>query len=826
MNMKGSIRQKVARRRSRRTGSTLVLVVIMTAALSVVAASLLKLGGTERRLNKSNILHTKAQNAAEAMVDYGFAELKTRWRRQTSFPMNALRSEPLVIPPTTKSFFSGDGLIYDELQLVGGNVPPGEWRYIDPNDPSNLNDPQKGKLVFSRAVDIFGKAVVADPTLGRREAYCRQTLLVRDAPLFLHAVFYNMDLEFHPGPKMDMQGPVHSNGDIFVQAINRLRFHSTLNAAGDIIYGFKPNDGQITQTGNVFVKNADGNWTNFHKGGDKRNPSNYYDSRMGDDWREDATERWGGNVATVDHGVPKMNPVGIDDYIPDDPATGSNEKYNPAYALIEPLVPESHGNYKGADVREQQFAYKAGLVFKVDKVADPNAPGGYGYELNAYKYNRKRQTDPKSEPQLQDGLPKMQDLKLDKVEQKLGKPLLRVNRYAEDNRGDPTGGFYDRRQQVGMDVIEMDVGLLAEMINEGEERGGNEDPWNGQYKLNPGAAVDWNGIVYVELPYDESHSGREDKVMPAARNVALRLNNAKNVPNPDFSKKSGYDEGFTLATNGQLYVKGHFNSDGESSTGSSTETDDGKAEGSSEAAAALYADAITILSNNFDDSKTKKDPNQREATYTEVSAALVTGLLPAVPGGTARSGGAHNLPRFLEDWDGVEFRYRGSLVALYESEAGIEPMNSGHSKWYKPPERNWGYNELFGAGIYPPGTPNTRDFRRTDFQFINEEEYLAALNDVDGYSASSSSHGHGSSFCNQTSDEDSGNNGGENGGGNNGNGNNNGNNGHGNDADGNDNSNPGNSNDPDDDTDDDGTPGNSGNNGNNGNNGNGRGRDR
>lgn len=806
----------------RRSGSTLILVIIMTAALSLTAASLLKFGSNERRLNKSNILHTRAQNAAEVMVEYGFAELKTRWRRQASFPNNALQSNPLVIPPTAKSFFDGDGILYDALELVGGNVPPGEWRYIDPDDPANLNDPQKGKLVFSRGVDIYGKAVINDPILGAKDAYCRQTLLVRDAPLFLHAVFYNMDLEFHPGPRMEMQGPVHANGDIYVQAIDRLRFHSTLNASGDIIYGFKGEGGDITQTGSVYVKDGDGSWTSFYKGGNKNNTSSYYDSRMGDEWREKATNRWDGNVASAEHGVPKMNPVGISDYVPDDPETGANEKFNPAYALIEPLVSTDHDNYKGDQVQVQQFAYKAGLVFKVDKVSAPDAPGGYDYELSAYKYNREKQTDPTSPPQLKDGLPKMQDLKLDKVEKKLGKPLLSISRYAEDGSGNPSGGFYDRRQEVGLDVIEMDVGLLAEMINEGEETGGNEDPWNGQYKLNPGTAVDWNGIVYVEMPFDKSSSSRADKVMPADRKVALRLNNGKEVPNPEFSKKSGYDEGFTLATNGQLYIKGHFNADGKSNTGSSTETDDGKTFGSDEATAAIYADAITILSDDFDESKTKKNPNKREASFTEVSAALVTGLLPSVPEGSAQSGGAHNLPRFLEDWGGVEFRYRGSLVALYESEAGIKPMNSGHSAWYRPPKRNWGYNELFGAGIYPPGTPNMRDFRRTNFQFLTLSEYLEALNKIDGYSPGDNAHGHGSSYCNVSSD-DNGN--GNDDDGNNGNGNNNGNNGHGNDADGNDDSNPGNSNDPDDDSDDDGTPGNSGNNG-NGNNGKGKGKNK
>jgi len=388
------------------------------------------------------------------------------------------------------------------------------------------------------------------------------------------------------------------------------------------------------------------------------------------------------------------------------------------------------------------------------------------------------------------------------VEQRIGKNLITVNRYAEDEDGDPAGGFYDRRQEQALDVIEMDVGVLAELVNDPEA--GGSDAWGGEYGLDPSTGVDWNGVVYVELPYDDSAASRPDKVMPADRDVALRLNNGSEVPNPDFASGSGFDPGFTLATNGQLYVKGHFNADGDPDTGSSTGTDDNSTFGSDEAPAALLADSITILSSAFDDTKTKESPNKRPATFNEVSAALVTGLVPGVKGTGQQSGGAHNLPRFLEKWSGVEFRYRGSLVALYESEAGTNPMTSNHSSWYSPPRRNWGYNDLFADAIYPPGTPNARDFRRTDFRFLTEEEYASELASLDGFDAGTSQRGHGDAHCSEAEFT-----GGNNGGGNNGNGNNNGNNGHGNDADGNDDSNPGASNDPNDDSDDDGAPGNS-----------------
>ncbi len=729
---------------SRRDGSILVLVIIFTGVLSLTAASLLKFGTNERRLNKTSVLFTEARNGAESMVEYGFAELKTRWLRQTSFADNELRRNPLVIPDTASSFFAGGKLRHADFELVGGTVPDGEWDYIDPQDPANSNDPQKGKLVFSRDVKVFGKAVAEDPVLGVKTAYCEQVLSVRDAPLFSHAIFYNMDLEFHPGPPMDMQGPVHSNGDTYVQAVNRLRFHSTLMSVGDLIYGFKTTD-RITQTGTVEVKDADGDWTSFYDGsGNRRSRSNYFHSFM-DDWRIEATERWGGNVGSSEHSVPTLNPIGIDDYVPDDPDTSNDETENHAYALIEPVVDTDHANYKGDEVRDQQFAFKAGLVFRV-------TPTGSDYDVRAFKYDREDSSNPKSPPRMDaDGNPIMEEIDLSGIETVTGDPLFTVNTYAEDEDGDPVGGFYDRRQTQSLDVIEMDVGVLAEAINDVETPGGSDDPWGGQLGLSPGSSVDWNGAVYVEMPYDDSASTEADQVMPANRNVALRLNNGQDVPNPDFASGSGFDPGFTLATNGQLYVKGHFNADGDDRTGSSTETDDGNTYGSDEAPVALLADSITILSDAFDDSLTRGPRHRRDAEFTEVSAALVTGLVPGYVGTRQQSGGAHNLPRFLEDWGGVEFRYRGSLVALYESEVATAPMSSNHSQWYSPPRRNWGFNDLFGAGLYPPGTPNTRDFRRTDFRFITAEEYDSELASLSGFDGSPEARGHDDSICNSDS---------------------------------------------------------------------------
>ncbi|MGB0416421.1 MAG: hypothetical protein ACPGKS_06200, partial [Coraliomargarita sp.] len=726
---------------NRERGAVLMLALLLAAVLGIMVASLLKFSSNETRLSKRAALHNEAVNAAESMVEYGFADLKRRWERQTSFTTNELITRPLAIPASAGTFYGDSNVALERLELVGGVVPPGDWKYIDPDDPANANDPQKGKIVFKRDVDVFGKAVVDYPMTGEVSAHVQQTLQVRDAPLFSHAIFYNMDLEFHPGPQMDIQGPVHSNGDIFVQASRELKFHSTLNASGDILYRFKQ-DGLRVRSGDILVQNGNGDWVNFHDG----SGNNALDSRDSS-WRTEATDTWDGNVKSGEHNVPDLYIGGFEDYVPDDPDTAEDETYNGAYAMIEPLLSRDHSNYKGDEIVDGQLAGKAGLILQITE-------SGGNYTAEAYRYQRNSDLDPTSDYVTDsDGLPVKVDLDLAAMEASYGKPLVNIVKYDEDPAsGEPvTGSLYDRRQQIGMTVANIDVAVLTDLVNSasdaalGNPPSGHKDHWNGTYRISPGSAVDWNGLVYVELPYDASASARADKVMPADRDVAVRLVNGSEIPNPSFAKSSGYDEGFTFATNGQLYVHGHFNADGDSTTGSSTAADDNQTFSSSEASAALIADAVTILSNNFKDTDSKKSLSSRPSgTFTEVSAAIVSGLVPTdMNTMSIRSGGAHNFPRFLEDWNSAEFRYRGSLVALYESEVATAPWHTGYRYWYEPPTRNWGFHDLFAAGIYPPATPNARDFRRKDFKVLSASEYETALASIDGFDAAGSTRGLG-----------------------------------------------------------------------------------
>lgn len=64
----------------------------------------------------------------------------------------------------------------------------------------------------------------------------------RLVPLFQFAAFYDKDLEILPGPNMLLQGPVHTNGDLYLNSYNTLQIKGQVTVAGSLYRGRKSND--------------------------------------------------------------------------------------------------------------------------------------------------------------------------------------------------------------------------------------------------------------------------------------------------------------------------------------------------------------------------------------------------------------------------------------------------------------------------------------------------------------------------------------------------------------------------------------------------------
>lgn len=713
---------------SKKQGNGLIVVLIIVTTLAIGVYSVSDLVNGELRLNKKASVFHDAKQVAESLIQSAMADLKYRFDNSPSFPTDALSpsNNPLFITDEfvnrhstsvpksylvlddTSAYTSADAFNTRSTEIIGGQVPGAVAKYINPKETGYEKDELAYMTVLQRRVELLSKATVDRPGIGVSTAYARQFLEVRDVPLFSYAIYYNLPMEIAPGAPMDIYGNVHVNGDAWIQSAEGLNFHSRVTIAGDLNHGRHPDapSGLKVGQGAVNFLDSDGQLVNMKQDG------NWVESLIAD-FKETSEQLWGNNLQTEAHGVVNRKIPGMNEYIEDtNPSTAAKESFNSAYPIIQPTLNENQLSVPGSsfdpdllEAEKQKFAYKAGLTIKV-------APDG---SLRYIRYGKNTdntlQYDSSGNPVSVEITPTATDIVEYKPFEKTGDVI--------------TSGLYDKRQGQGVNIIKLDVEKLKENIHNGTAA-----DWNGE-----APSEWWNGVVYVEFPQQNSTSTREDNVNPANQGWGLKLINGKTIPNPEFTHSDDI-YGTTIATNQMMYVQGHYNADGNMSTGTPFEPDNPDsfaiAEGQ-EAPAALIADAITFLSEGWVDSNSDNDDlSTRVAQPTEVSAAILTGLVPSgETGSNSYSGGVENFPRFLEKWKGIDFMVRGSIVALFESEVATEPW--GKSDVYSAPNRKWGFNQKFAEGYLPPGTPYIRSYRGRDFKLLSATEYADHVNRIKNF---------------------------------------------------------------------------------------------
>ncbi len=113
----------------------------------------------------------------------------------------------------------------DEDNPINTTIPVGE-RY------QNLNAQEYRYTVFS----------VAKGAQDQTESVLQLRFKSRLVPLFQFAAFYDKDLEIAPGTEMSLSGPIHTNGDLYLNADVNLNIYGQITSAGDIFRGRKNNN--------------------------------------------------------------------------------------------------------------------------------------------------------------------------------------------------------------------------------------------------------------------------------------------------------------------------------------------------------------------------------------------------------------------------------------------------------------------------------------------------------------------------------------------------------------------------------------------------------
>jgi hypothetical protein len=246
------------------------------------------------------------------------------------------------------------------------------------------------------------------------------------------------------------------------------------------------------------------------------------------------------------------------------------------------------------------------------------------------------------------------------------------------------------------------------LLDTGEDVNGNgaldvygQDP---TLNLPPGAA---NPLDSTARPWTATTAGIARVNRPLFFRRALMLVDGQTI---NVGASGGNPLGLTIASENPLYVKGNYNANGTFS--------------GAHAPCAWIADAVTLLSNNWNDAvsfNSPHDPSGRAATTNWYRAAVVAGKgIPfPQPTGTEQDfgtdGGAHNFLRLLENWDGDTLNYRGSIVSLFYNRQAVG-LYKCCTNVYTAPTRGFNFDvEFLTPSLLPPRTPMFRDINITGF---------------------------------------------------------------------------------------------------------------
>jgi len=443
-------------------------------------------------------------------------------------------------------------------------------------------------------------------------------------PIFQFGIFYEKDLEATNGPAMEFAGWVHSNGNIYLSSANAW-YRDVITTPNKIFHDRKDSHSVLN---GVYIDNAAGTEVMLD-----------FDSRThptANEFRGASNLRFNDRLKTDAYGVDSLRvplPAGMDP--------------------IEVVRPREASDTEIE--RKAKFAWKADLYVIVDLTTIRQKSAICGAATP-------NPTDPWPDIIVQRpaGMTVPSQAELCAMFQW---------RWS---------AFYDGREKVAMDVIDLDVAQLG--------------AWVG---VNPAKR---SQIVYVEFRTPASlaaySAATMAKILDGKLNPAFRLVNGSVLPNR-----------MSIATHYPLYVRGDFNRNAWQP-------------------AALVGDAISILSNGWDDAQhVALATNKTNAQDTQVWGAILAGH-SATPcdheaAGCAGGyedfygGGIENYPRFLENWSGKTLTYRGSLVSLHTSTIAVGTWNGSY---YSPPKRDWQFDTRFeDPQNLPPGTPMVGNVIHTAF---------------------------------------------------------------------------------------------------------------
>lgn len=229
-----------------------VLWVLMTIALlSMILLAYSRMTLTQIRLSSSDVNQTRGYHAAEGGINLRADSIRAKFIGS----QRPSGSGPSTTSPCTSGNMGSGDMTCQPLTIGERTV----MTYVqDITNPSSgevgtvsVGEPNEGLTYLQYSYRIRSES--RSPRTGNPEARLEVLMQSRLIPLFQFAAFYNRDLELHPGPAMTLNGRVHTNANLYLNANNSLSITGTVTAAGDAYH--KGKDGRGCQ-GAVKINNT------------------------------------------------------------------------------------------------------------------------------------------------------------------------------------------------------------------------------------------------------------------------------------------------------------------------------------------------------------------------------------------------------------------------------------------------------------------------------------------------------------------------------------------------------------------------------------------
>jgi hypothetical protein len=233
-------------------GNALVMTMIMTAVALVLLAGILSWSAGNARLIARSNEYTRAIAAAEAATEKINTRIASDYLSSGEVQVIAnLPSYRMTVPTSSDSSY-WDTWEFSDAQ---GNLANTYVQLASESNYSVLTGSYAGLTGFASTYNIISNAHETNNLQNVTAGVLEGIQLIR-IPIFQFAMYSSGEMEVSCGQRFEVNGPVHSNGQLYVEPDSTLIFDSGVTAVGNVVFGRDPLDPRGPPGGTVTYRQA------------------------------------------------------------------------------------------------------------------------------------------------------------------------------------------------------------------------------------------------------------------------------------------------------------------------------------------------------------------------------------------------------------------------------------------------------------------------------------------------------------------------------------------------------------------------------------------